>query len=404
VTLEALINERDVALASSDQILSTIERAKRLPTETEKSNLNTNRKKIETLTPQIEKLERASKDPSAMREKFRAMGLGAIGTQPDLVDARGRERMIPKRFSTAYRDAMRSYIKNGGKTAALYEGADAAGGYAVLQETDEYIAPIAPAASEIRSKCKVIETTKTILLPTTAPNGLPTTTQTAELAAFTQSLPSMGQTQLQAYLNTMLAPVSLELAEDAPGLEAWMRVIVEAALLEQEDALFIAGSGSGEIQGMLSNIGVGVTAEPDGNGNAVSFAGLSALMGAVKAKYLAGASWLMSQSTAITARAALAYSGASTEWTRDASGDRLFGFPVCYSASMQSATRGNTPVIFGNLAMGYIIGDRGGPAIRLKVLDQMFGVNGTLYWLLYRRTDARVWVQEALQPLQISAS
>jgi HK97 family phage major capsid protein len=112
----------------------------------------------------------------------------------------------------------------------------------------------------------------------------------------------------------------------------------------------------------------------------------------------------MSQATAIVVRAALAYSGATFEWTRDASGDRLFGFPVKYSASMATASRGNAPVLFGNFKMGYIVGDRGGPAVRLKVLDQMFGVNGTLYWLLSRRTDARVWVQEAIQQYNIAAS
>ena len=136
----------------------------------------------------------------------------------------------------------------------------------------------------------------------------------------------------------------------------------------------------------------------------MSYAGLNNLMGAVKAKYLAGSSWLMSQSTAIVVRAALVYSGATFEWTRDASGDRLFGYPVKYSSSMPAATRGNAPVLLGNFKMGFIVADRGGPAVRLKILDQMFGTNGTLYWLLSRRTDSRVWVQEAIQQYNIAAS
>lgn len=103
---------------------------------------------------------------------------------------------------------------------------------------DTFIAPLSPTASDIRDIATVIPTTKNFLLPTTAPTGLPTTTQTAELAGFAQSVPSLGQTEVQAYLNALLAPVSLELAQDVPGLEAWMRNVVEAALLEQEDALF----------------------------------------------------------------------------------------------------------------------------------------------------------------------
>jgi HK97 family phage major capsid protein len=409
--LETMKAELSTALSAADAILSAAERRKGPLTSTEHSQLTTHRRTIDTLTPQIEKAERASKDPSAVREKFRAMGLGAIErTQANLVDAQGRQRLLPKRLSSEYREAFYKLVQNAARvtpelSAALYEGSEPGGGYAVPQVTDEYIAPLAPTASDIRSICTVIETTKNVLLPTTAPTGLPTTTQTAELAAFTQSLPSLSQTQLQSYLNALVAPVSLELAQDVPGLEAWMRTVVEAALLEQEDALFVSGSGSNEIQGLVGNCGGSVTAEPDGGSNAVSFAGLSALIGAVKSKYLAGASFLMAQPTAIVARAALAYAGASTEWTRDADGtERLFGYKVAYSASMSSASRGNAPVLFGNFRMGYIIGDRGGSAVRLKVLDQMFGVNGTLYWLLYRRTDARVWVQEALAQYNVAAS
>ena len=129
-------------------------------------------------------------------------------------------------------------------------------------EVDNYIAPLAPTASDIRSIATVISTTKNLLLPTTAPTGLPTTVQTAELAGFAQSVPSLGQTELQAYLNALLCPVSLELTNDVPGLEAWMRTVVEAALLEQEDALFVSGSGSNQPQGLVGNVGQGITSEP----------------------------------------------------------------------------------------------------------------------------------------------
>jgi HK97 family phage major capsid protein len=406
--LAEMKTELETALSAAESIIATAERRKSPFTRAESTQLANHRKTIDALTPQIEKAERASKDPSAVLEKYRAIGLGAQSFSR--MDSQGRERMLPKRLSSEYREAFFKRVGNAGSVspelaAALYEGTETGGGYAVPQVVDNYIAPLAPTASDIRSICTVIETTKEILLPTTAPTGLPTTTQTAELAAFAQSVPSLGQTQLQAYLNALLAPVSFELAQDAPGLEAWMHTVVEAALLEQEDALFVSGNGSNEPQGLIGNVGQGITAEPDGNSNLVSFAGLSALIGAVKAKYLAGSSFLMSQGTAIVARAALAYAGASTEWTRDADGtERLFGYRVAYSASMPSASRGNAPVLFGSFKAGYIVGDRGGSAVRLKVLDQMFGVNGTLYWLLYRRTDARVWVQEAIQQYNVAAS
>jgi HK97 family phage major capsid protein len=386
-------------LKVADDIVSLAERQKRQLTSAERTRIDNCLADANRLKAEMEKTggDRIAQF-RALRAQFPAE-LMYINQPEDR-----SERLIPARLSRDYHRAFYGRISGGPIAAALYEGTASDGGYAVPVVVDNFIAPLAPTASDIRSIATVIETTKNLLLPTTAPTGLPTTIQTAELAAFAQSTPSLGQTEVQAYLNALLAPVSLELAQDVPGLEAWMRTVVEAALLEQEDALFISGSGSNEIQGVIENCGSGITAEPDGGSNAVSYAGLSALMGAVKAKYLAGSSWVMSQSTAIVVRAALAYSGATFEWTRDASGDRLFGFPVKYSASMPAASRGNAPVLFGNFKMGYVVADRGGPAVRLKILDQMFGVNGTLYWLLSRRTDARVWVQEAIQQYNVAAS
>jgi HK97 family phage major capsid protein len=84
--------------------------------------------------------------------------------------------------------------------------------------------------------------------------------------------------------------------------------------------------------------------------------------------------------------------------------DYLFGYPVFYSAYMPAATRGNTPVLFGDFKRGYIIGDRGGSGINVKVLDQPLASQGLLQLLAYRRTDGRVRRSEAIQSYVISAS
>jgi HK97 family phage major capsid protein len=407
MSVQELQTQRKHALDAAESIVESCQVFKRDMDKNEKQKFDTHMKTVEDLDVKIQAAESQSK-PKSVAE-LRAWA-NSVPRDPALQPINIRavhEPLMPKKFSPEYFKAFHAKFGNNGAplTAALYEGAGT-GGYAVPITVDTYIAPLAPTASDIRAISTVIETTKNILLPTTAPTGLPTTVQTAELAAFAQSTPSLGQTELQAYKNALLAPVSLELAEDVVGLETWMRAVVEAALLEQEDTLFTSGSGSGAPQGLVGNVGAGITAEPDGGGNLVSFAGLSALMGAVKPKYLTNnAAWLLSQGTAIVVRAALAYSNASWAWTRDANGvDRLFGFRVAYSASLPSASRGNAPILFGNFKMGYVIADRGGPGVRLQVLDQMFGTNGTLYWLLSRRTDARIWVQEAIQQYNIAAS
>jgi HK97 family phage major capsid protein len=71
---------------------------------------------------------------------------------------------------------------------------------------------------------------------------------------------------------------------------------------------------------------------------------------------------------------------------------------------MPAASRGNSPVIFGDFKRGYLIGDRGGSGVNVKVLDQPLASQGILQLLAYRRTDGRVRRSEALQEYQISAS
>ena len=68
---------------------------------------------------------------------------------------------------------------------------------------------------------------------------------------------------------------------------------------------------------------------------------------------------------------------------------------------MPSIAAGNTPVLFGDFGSAYIIGDRGGSAVGMKVLDQTNFINGIMTLLLYRRTDGRVRCPEAVQGITL---
>lgn len=84
--------------------------------------------------------------------------------------------------------------------------------------------------------------------------------------------------------------------------------------------------------------------------------------------------------------------------------DYLFGYPVNYASAMPSAARGHAPVLFGDFKRGYLIGDRGGAGINVKVLDQVQAINGIIVLLAYRRTDGRVRRSEAIQQYNVAAS
>jgi HK97 family phage major capsid protein len=73
---------------------------------------------------------------------------------------------------------------------------------------------------------------------------------------------------------------------------------------------------------------------------------------------------------------------------------------------MSTAARGATPVLFGDFKRGYLIGDRGGSAMIMKVIEQdaTLAQQGVIVLLGYRRTDGRVMRSEAIQGITISAS
>ena len=71
---------------------------------------------------------------------------------------------------------------------------------------------------------------------------------------------------------------------------------------------------------------------------------------------------------------------------------------------MPVAARGACPVLFGDFKRGYVIGDRGGSGINVKILDQPLAIQGQIVFLFYRRTDGRVRRAEAIQSYNIAAT
>jgi HK97 family phage major capsid protein len=203
----------------------------------------------------------------------------------------------------------------------------------------------------------------------------------------------------------VLQEISWELAQDVPAFQAF--AVDDMILAQQmfEENLFVNGSGSGQAQGLLNNVGAGIFAEPDSNANAVSTVGILSLIGTLNEVYHANASFLMARPTSVVIRKAQMQSNLFfPAFTSVGGQDYLFGYPVKYSAYMPAAARGNAPVIFGDYKRGYIIGDRGGSGINVKVLDQPLATQGLIQLLAYRRVDGRVRRSEALQQYNVSAS
>ena len=113
-------------------------------------------------------------------------------------------------------------------------------------------------------------------------------------------------------------------------------------------------------------------------------------------------SWLMSRATSIVFRKAQKQANLfEPVFTRSGGKDYLHGYPVTYSTAMPAIAASATPVLFGDFKQGYVIGDRGGSGINVKILDQPKATEGLIQLLCYRRMDARVRRSEAIQAITL---
>lgn len=330
----------------------------------------------------------------------RTWGDSGIGSPP-----RGFEMETATRFSAEYAKDFFSYVASKGTSvgAALYEGSDGAGGYAVPSVVSDQIVPLAPNEMAVRQLAQVIPTTSDVRIPQIASFGA--TNAKAENAAFTENDLALSQFTLSAFMAGNINTLSWELAQDVPLFQS---VVIGDLILAQqmyEENLYVNGTGTGQAQGLVGNVGAGVTLDPDASGNLIGIPGILDLIASLKGTYHLNASFLMTRATGVVIRKAQALANLfEPAWTRIGRQDFLFGYPVYFSTSMPAAARGAKPILFGDFKAGYIIGDRGGSGINVKVLDQPLASQGQLQLLTYRRTDGRVRRSEAIQSYGITAS
>ncbi len=405
--LKNLQVQHDEALSTAETFVRKAEEQKRPLSSWERQKVDDKLKEAANLKPRMDaakaKAAPPSRTPAEMRAQL-AKENPKFATPAPRQEKRG-ETPIPERFSRDYFQAFYSYLGGGGPlNAAMYEGSSPAGGYAVPVEVAGQVLPLAPQDSAVRRLSKVIPTRSDLRVNQALTRGA--FAAKTETSAFTTAQPSLNQFTISAFAVGVETPMSIELAQDAEYFQTFVLDDMVTALLEYEEPLFISGTGSGQPQGLLGNVGAGITAEPDANNNLVSIAATLSVLGTLKDTYHAGASWLMQRATSLIIRAAQVGTAFQPVFRRENGVDLLHGYPCAYSSSMPTAARGATPVVFGNFRRGYLIGDRGGSAMIIKVIEQdaTLAQQGVLTLLGYRRTDGRVMRSEAIQGITIAAS
>jgi HK97 family phage major capsid protein len=396
------------AMNKADSILQAAESAGRELTTAESLDVETCMAAANALKPQI--AERESK--STIRKMF-PNGQPILDGAPSpswdgpagAGNARAFQTNSPRKLTAEYADAFFDWIGTRGQkpSAALYEGSGPAGGFVVPGIVDQQIVPLAPGDMGVRSIATVVPTSMDIKVP--RQSTFSTASAKAESGAssnsFTESEPTLDQFTLSAFMAGLTHICSWELLEDVPSFQAFAVGDMLTAQQLFEENWYVNGTGTGQAQGLIGNVGTGTGAAvlvgSDNYGSELLDATIDVL-GTLKGQYHEGASFLMQRATGILLRKAQKQANLFEQvFTRSNGQDYLHGYPVTYSTAMPAVAAGNTPVLFGNFKIGYVIGDRGGSGINVKILDQPLATQGQTILLAYRRTDGRVRRSEAIQ-------
>ena len=305
------------------------------------------------------------------------------------------------RASAAYKEDFGRHLR--GKTPlhnVLSESVDADGGYLVPEEFEHQIISGLDEANVIRSLAKVITTHHDRKIPISV--GHSVATWTAENAAYTESNPTFGQKQIDAFKLTDLVRISVELLQDAEfDLETYIAAEFARAFGIAEEQAFCVGTGTNQPTGIFTENGgtVGVTAAA---ANAITVDEVISLVYALKAPYRKNAKFLMNDATVALLRKLKDNNGAYLWQPSVQAGqpDKLLGYPLYTSPYAPIVEGGALAVAFGDFK-NYWIGDRAGRTVQR--LNELYATNGQIGYVATERVDGKVILPEGIQLLQMKA-
>ena len=306
------------------------------------------------------------------------------------------------RASDAYKEDFDRHLR--GKVLVhnvLSEGVDADGGYLVPEDFERNIVMALEEENVIRSLAKVITTQHERKIPVAT--GHSTAQWTAENAAYTESNPTFGQKQIDAFKLTDLCRVSVELLQDSAfDIEDYLMKEFARAFGIAEEEAFCVGTGTNQPTGIFTANGgtVGVTAAAN---NAITADELISLVYALKSPYRRNAKFLMNDATISAIRKLKDLNGAYLWQPSLQAGqpDRLLGYDLYTSPYVPTMAAGALTVAFGDFK-NYWIGDRAGRTVQR--LNELYATNGQIGYVATERVDGKVILPEGIQLLKMKAT
>ena len=356
---------------------------------------------IQDYTAQIERMERQGKIDAQMSAWNGSPLIGAPGA--------GAKRPEAKTgiASENYAEDYNLYLR--GKALVhnvMSEGVDANGGFLVPTEFEKQIVTALDENNVIRSVANVIKTAAERKIPVAASHVA--AQWTAENGAYTESNPTFAQKAIDAYKETALAKVSIELLQDSMfSVEAYLANEFGRAFGILEEEAFCVGTGTGQPTGIFNayddDAPVGgeinvITGTP----GAVKGDDLISLVYALKAPYRKNAKFLMKDSSVAEIRKLKDGNGVYMWQPSLQAGqpDKLLGYDLLTSAYAPEIAANALPVAFGDFH-SYWISDRSG--ITIQRLNELYSANGQVGFIATKRCDGKTILHEGIQLLKVKA-
>ena len=346
---------------------------------------------LNDLTNEIRRMERRDAIEAELNKPVNTPLTAQPERQPD-PEKQGRA-------SNAYREDFGLHLRGRQPVHnVLSEGTDADGGYLVPEEFERQIVMELEEANVIRSLAKVITTGSERKIPVAASHS--TAQWTAENAAYTESNPTFGQKQIDAFKLTDLIRVSTELLQDSAfDLESYIAAEFARAFGIAEEQAFCVGTGTGQPTGIFTANGgeVGVTAATN---NAITADELISLVYALKSPYRRNAKFLMNDATVSLIRKLKDNNGAYLWQPSIQAGepDRLLGYELYTSPYVPVVAASALAVAFGDFK-NYWIADRSGRTVQR--LNELYATNGQIGYVATERVDGKVILPEGIKLLQM---
>lgn len=350
-------------------------------------------KDLNDLTNEIRRMER--------RDAIEAELSKPVGT-PITTKPQGAPAEKLGRASDAYREDFglalrgRPLVHN-----VLSVGVDADGGYLVPEEFEKQIVDGLKEANVVRTLAKTITTQAERKIPIAVGHSVAQWTE--ENAAYTESNPTFGQKQIDAYKLTDLIRVSTELLQDSAfPLEPYIRDEFVRAFGVAEEEAFCVGNGTKQPTGIFTANGgeVGVTAA---GATAITVDELISLIYSLKSPYRRNAKFFMHDSTVALIRKLKDGNGAYL-WQpsiQQGEPDKLLGYPLYTSPYVPQVAAGALTVAFGDFK-NYWIADRAGRTVQR--LNELYAGNGQVGFIATERVDGKVILPEGIKLLKMKAS